>query len=133
MTSNACRYLRNMEIVDVGAQRFWYLIRLATLRLRHAQAQLLRYVRSYRDICNEERNGEPFAEAAEKLDEQIKDALDAFSFDYIVSTVNAGGLTTKIVSECVAVIKTGRPLIGEFQSPMCVPGQLPITRLLCSD
>jgi GNAT superfamily N-acetyltransferase len=108
MTWNACRYLRNMEIVDVGAQRFWYLIRFATLNgLRHAQPQLLRHARSCRDICNEERNCEPFVEAGEKLDEEIEDALDAFSFDYTVSTVNAGGLTTKIVSECVAIIKTG--------------------------
>jgi hypothetical protein len=108
ITWNACRYLRNIEMVEVGAQRFWYLIRIATLNgLRHAQAQLLRDARSCRDICNEERKGEAFVEAREKLDKQINDALDAFSADYLVSKVDAGELTTKVVSTCIAIIKQG--------------------------
>ena len=108
ITWNACRYLRNIEMVEVGAQRFWYLIRIATLNgLRHAQAQLLRDARSCRDICNEERKGEAFVEAREKLDKQINDALDAFSGDYLVSKVDAGELTTKAVSACIGIIKKG--------------------------
>jgi len=108
ITWNACRYLHNIEMVEVGAQRFWYLIRFATLNgLRHAQAQLLRDARSCRDICNEERNGEAFVEAREKLDKQISDALDAFSADYLVGKVDAEELTIKVVSECIAIIKKG--------------------------
>jgi GNAT superfamily N-acetyltransferase len=108
ITWNACRYLRNIEMVEVGAQRFWYLIRITTLNgLRYAQAQLLRDARSCRDIGNVEREGEAFAEAREKLDNQINDALDAFSADYLVGKVDAGELTTKVVSECIAVIKQG--------------------------
>ena len=31
MTWDACRYLRNLELVEIGADRFWSLIRFATL------------------------------------------------------------------------------------------------------
>jgi len=114
ITWNACRYLRNIEMVEVGAQRFWYLIRIATLNgLRHAQAQLLRDARSCRDICNEERKGEAFVEAREKLDKQINDALDAFSADYLVSKVDTGELTIKVVSTCIAIIKKGEAVDWE--------------------
>jgi hypothetical protein len=109
MTWNACRYLRNIEIVEIGAQRFWYLIRIATLNgLRHTLAHLLSDARNCRDICNEERNGEPFVEAREKLEHQIQDALDAFSCDYTVATVKPTELTAKVVSECIEVIKKGK-------------------------
>jgi hypothetical protein len=108
MTWNACRYLRNIEIVQTGAQRFWYLIRLATLNgLRHVQAHLLRDAHSCRDICNEERKGEAFVEACLTLDKQINDALDAFSADYVVGKVDTEELTKKFVSECIAIIKKG--------------------------
>jgi hypothetical protein len=41
ITWNACRYLRNIEMVELGALRFWYLIRITTLNgLRYALAAL---------------------------------------------------------------------------------------------
>jgi hypothetical protein len=124
ITWNACRYLRNIKIVEVGAQRFWCLIRIATLNgLRHAQAHLLRDARSCRDICNEERKGEPFVEAREKLDKQINDALDAFSADYLVSKVDTGELTIKVVSTCIAIIKKGEAV--DWQS---AKRELPLAR-----
>lgn len=108
MTWDACRYLRNIEIVEIGARRFWYLIRFATLNdLRHLQSQLLEDAYHCRDICNEKRNGQTFTDARKKLEEQIADALDAFRDHYVVKTLSPGELTEPILSACVAVIKTG--------------------------
>ena len=77
LTWDACRYLRDLTVVKVGAHRYWALIRFATLNgLQHLQATFLKNARSCQRICNEERMGTAFPEAQRTLEEEIKDALD---------------------------------------------------------
>ena len=77
ITWDACRYLRDLAIVEVGAQRYWSLIRFATLnRLQPLQAEFLKNARYCATICEEKGRGKPFAEAQRKLDDVIRDALE---------------------------------------------------------
>jgi hypothetical protein len=77
LTWNSCRYLRDIEVVEVAARLYWALIRFSALnRLSRSQAQFLERAGQCREICNELRDGKPFPEAQQLLDEQIKDALD---------------------------------------------------------
>jgi hypothetical protein len=77
LTWDSCRYLRDIEVVEVAARLYWALIRFSALnRLSRLQAQFLERAGQCREICNELRDGKPFPEAQQLLDEQIKDALD---------------------------------------------------------
>lgn len=79
LTWDACRYLRDLAIVEIGARRYWSLIRFATRnRLQRLQSECLANARRCVDICKEERRGKSFPEGQLKLEEEIKDALDAF-------------------------------------------------------
>src|SRR5439155_1740113 len=52
MTWDACRYLRDINIVEVAARLYWVLIRFATLnRLRRLQSESLCNARHCRHIC----------------------------------------------------------------------------------
>lgn len=108
---DACRYLRDIRIVGVGARLYWVLIRFATLnRLKRLQAESLHNARYCRHICTEERMGKDFPEGHAKLGETIADALDAFECDYKDYSVKLN--SPKAVSAadfdaCVAIIKTG--------------------------
>jgi hypothetical protein len=76
ITWDACRYLRDLGVVKVAAQRYWALIRFATLnKLVRLQTVFLENARRCRDICNEDRAGRTFPEAWAALDEEIRDAL----------------------------------------------------------
>jgi len=126
MTWDACRYLRSIELVEVGARRFWYLIRYATLNgLQRLQSEFLRDARSCRDICNEERKGKAFTEAGDKLEQEIEDALDAFQADYIVRKVSSAELTLSILRDCVAIIRKGEAV--DWQS---AKRELPLATLV---
>jgi hypothetical protein len=77
LTWNSCRYLRDIEFVEVAARLYWALIRFSALnRLSHLQAQFLERAERCREICNELHDGKPFPEAQQLMDEHIKDALD---------------------------------------------------------
>jgi len=76
MTWDACRYLRNLEIVEIGACRFWTLIRIATLnRLTSLKSRFLEDARHCAEICLESNTKGPFIQGQRLLDEQIRDAL----------------------------------------------------------
>jgi hypothetical protein len=109
MTWDACRYLRNIEVFEVCARLYWYLIRFTTLnRLRSIQSECLHNARYCRDIAMEERGGKPFTEAYKKLGAEIADALDAFECDgYSVTAPATKDLSSLEVSACIAIIKTG--------------------------
>jgi len=109
MTWDACRYLRDMKIVEVGAHLYWVLIRYTTLnRLERLQSEALHNARYCRHICMEERTGKAFPEAHQKLGEEIADALDAFECQgYDVRTPSPKDLNSKDFDACVAIIKTG--------------------------
>jgi hypothetical protein len=69
---DACRYLRDPEIVEVTARRYWSLIRFATLNgLQKLQAEFLKNARNCAEICNEERDGKPLSEGRRYLEERI--------------------------------------------------------------
>src|SRR5271157_24269 len=54
LTWDACRYLRDLVIVDIGAHRYWSLIRFATLNgLQHLQSESVKNARSCAQICME--------------------------------------------------------------------------------
>lgn len=77
ITWDGCRYLRDIEVVEVGSQRYWSLIRFTTLNhLQPLQADFLENARRCAKICGEKREGKAFTEARRKLEKQIKDALD---------------------------------------------------------
>lgn len=109
MTWDACRYLRDIEVVEVCARLYWYLIRLTTLnRLRSLQSECLHNVRYARHMCTEERKGKTFPEAQQKLSWEIRDALDAFECEgYAVTTPAANKLLLSEIAECIAIIKGG--------------------------
>jgi len=74
---DACRYLRDLEVVHVGAKLYWALIRFAALNgLQRLEAIFLENARRCRDICNEVKRGSPFLEAQNILEEEIRDALN---------------------------------------------------------
>ena len=109
MTWDACRYLRDIRVVEVGSRLYWHLIRFTTLnRLRRLQAECLHNARYCRRISMEKRAKKSFAAAYKKLGEDIADALDAFACDgYAVTTPAAKDLTPADLSACIAIIKTG--------------------------
>jgi hypothetical protein len=109
MTWDACRYLRDIEVVEVCARLYWYLIRFSTLnRLRGLQSECLHNVRYARHMCTEERKGKTFPEAQQKLSWEIRDALDAFECEgYAVTTPAANKLGPSEIAACLAIIKTG--------------------------
>ena len=120
MTWDACRYLRDIKIVEVAARLYWVLIRFATLnRLRRLQSESLCNARHCRHICTEERMGKTFPEAHKQLTEAIVDALDAFDCDgYEIKTPSPKDLTSSDLVACVAILKTGdaRLEIGESRA-----------------
>jgi hypothetical protein len=76
ITWDACRYLRDLAVVKIGARRYWALIRFATLNnLLRLQTVFLENAHRCRDICNEDRAGRTFPEAWAALEEEIRDAL----------------------------------------------------------
>jgi hypothetical protein len=109
MTWDACRYLRDIEVVEVCARLYWYLIRLTTLnRLRSLQSECLHNVRYARHMCTGKRKGKTFPEAQQKLSWEIRDALDAFECEgYVVTTPAANKLLPSEITECIAIIKGG--------------------------
>lgn len=108
MTWDASRYLRDINVLEIGAHLYWVLIRYATLNgLEKLKSESLHNARYSRHICMEERRGQTFPEGYKKLGEEIDDALDAFQDDYIVRKLSAGDLTSSILSACVAIIKKG--------------------------
>lgn len=77
ITWDACRYLRDLAVVEVGAQRYWSLIRFTTLNhIQPLQADFLENARYCAKICEEKRKGNAFGEARRNLEKQIEDALD---------------------------------------------------------
>jgi hypothetical protein len=77
ITWDACRYLRDLAVVEVGAQRYWILIRFTTLnRLQGLQVDFLKNARYCAQICEEKHEGMAFTEARRRLEKQIEDALD---------------------------------------------------------
>lgn len=111
LTWDACRYLRDVKIVEVCARLYWVLIRIATLnRLERVQAASLHNARRCRQICMEERKGKSFPEAHKKLGEEIADALNAFDYDckgYQIATPVPRDLSAADCAACVAVLKEG--------------------------
>jgi hypothetical protein len=109
MTWDACRYLRDIKVVEVCAHLYWYLIRLTTLnKLRSLQSECLHNVRYARSRCAEERNGKTFPEAEKKLSWEIRDALDAFECDgYAITPLAAHKLGAAEIDACLAIIKAG--------------------------
>jgi hypothetical protein len=109
MTWDACRYLRDIEVVEVCARLYWYLIRFTALnRLRPLQSECLHNVRYARSRCAEERNGKTFPEAHRKLSWEIRDALDAFECEgYAVTTPAPSKLEPSEIAACLAIIKAG--------------------------
>jgi len=109
MTWDACRYLRNIEVLEVCARLYWYLIRFTTLnRLRSIQSECLHNARYCRHIAMEERKGKAFPEAYKKLGAGIADALDAFECDgYSVTMPAATHLNPSEISASIAIIRTG--------------------------
>ncbi len=74
---DACRYLRDVEVVRVGARRYWALIRFTALNgLRDLETRFLENARRCRDICNEVTRGPAFLEGHNILEDEIRDALD---------------------------------------------------------
>ena len=105
----ACRYLHDLELAELVAQRYWMLIRYATLNeLKHLQSEYLRDARECQRICLEDRTGKAFPEGRKKLGEAIADALDAFDCDgYEVRTVPPGEMNASDLAACVAILKIG--------------------------
>lgn len=108
LTWDACRYLQDINIVEVGARLYWVLIRFATLnRLKRLQTEALHNARRCQYICTERKT---FTEGNAKLCETISDALDAFdcdSKDYAVRLTASKDLTAANLAACVDIIKTG--------------------------
>jgi hypothetical protein len=58
LTWDSCRYLRDIEVVEVAARLYWALIRFSALnRLSRLRAQFLERAGQCREICNELRDG----------------------------------------------------------------------------
>lgn len=77
MTWDACRYLRSLPIVEVGAGLYWYLVRFTKLNdLHKLQSEFLQNARRCQEKCNEPRDGALFAEGWSSLEERLADALD---------------------------------------------------------
>lgn len=109
LTWDACRYLRDMKIVEVGARLYWVLIRISTLnRLERLQSQALNNARSCQNVCLEERMGKAFPEGHQKLGDEITHALDVFECEgYEIKTVPPSNLKPADLAACIAIIKTG--------------------------
>jgi GNAT superfamily N-acetyltransferase len=125
MTWDACRYLRDIEVVEVCARLNWYLIRFTTLnKLRSLQSEGLHNLRYARSMCTEERKGKSFPEAQQKLSWEIRDALDAFECKgYAVTTPAVNKLGPSEIAACLAIIKT-----GEAVDLMSAKRELPLAK-----
>jgi GNAT superfamily N-acetyltransferase len=125
MTWDACRYLRDIEVVEVCARLNWYLIRFTTLnKLRSLQSECLHNLRYARSMCTEERKGKSFPEAQQKLSWEIRDALDAFECKgYAVTTPAVNKLGPSEIAACLAIIKT-----GEAVDLMSAKRELPLAK-----
>jgi hypothetical protein len=89
VTWDACRYLRDIAIVEVGAQRYWSLIRFTTLNsLQPLQEEFLKNARYCARICEEKHRGEPFTDAQRRLEKAIEEALDLEPLPTKKRTVN---------------------------------------------
>jgi predicted GNAT family N-acyltransferase len=109
MTWDACRYLRDVKVAEVGARLYWYLIRFTTLnRLRELQAECLHNARYCQHICMEDRKGATFTEGHQKLDFEIADALDAFECKgYEITSPLPKKMSESDFGACVAMLKKG--------------------------
>jgi GNAT superfamily N-acetyltransferase len=127
MTWDACRYLRDIEVVAVCARLYWYLIRFTTLnKLQRLQSECLHNVRYARSRCAEERNGKTFPEAHRKLSWEIRDALDAFECEgYEVTTPAPSKVGSSEIAACLAIIET-----GEAVDLMSAKRELPLASAL---
>ena len=77
ITWDACRYIRNPALVEIGARRFRMLIRLVAVNhLDRLREKFIEEVRRCEDICSEERRGTAFPEGRKILDDAVRDALD---------------------------------------------------------
>src|SRR5271157_2317787 len=75
MTWDASRYLRDIEVLEIGAHLYWVLIRYATLNgLEKLKTESLHNARYCRHMCMEARGGKIFPEGYKKLGEEIDDA-----------------------------------------------------------
>jgi hypothetical protein len=74
---DACRYVRDIHMVDIAAHRYWYLIRIVALNCcERLEEKFLKNIRDCQKICEEERAGVPFVEARKLLEARISDALN---------------------------------------------------------
>lgn len=74
---DACRYLRDIEVVRIGGRCYHNLIRFTALNgLKALHEEFLGNARRCCEICKEERRGITFPAGLEVLEELIKDALD---------------------------------------------------------
>lgn len=77
LTWNACRYARDLAVVEVWTRRYCLLIRATALnRLERLQSPFLDNARHCQKICKEERNGRAFPEGWKMLEDAINEALD---------------------------------------------------------
>lgn len=77
MTWDACRYARDIQMVTIAAQRYWYLIRIMKLNgPEHLLERFLENIRYCQKICKEKREGLPFTDAEGLLEEAVEHALD---------------------------------------------------------
>lgn len=117
LTWDACRYLRNMNIVKVAARLYWVLVRFATLnQLYQLQAESLHNARHCRQICLEKRMGKAFPEGYRKLGTEIADALNAFDYDckrYKVRTPTPKDVSVADLAACSTIIKKGEAVDWE--------------------
>jgi hypothetical protein len=82
ITWDACRYLHDLKLVEIGAHLYWTLIRVATLnRLQHFQSHCVSRARHCQHICMEGRSGNVFQEGYDRLEQEISDALDVSDSD----------------------------------------------------
>jgi hypothetical protein len=111
ITWDACRYLRDIKVVEVASRLYWVLIRFATLnRMKRLQSEALHNARYCRHICTEERMGKTFPEAHKHLGDAIADALDAFEYGcdgYIVKMPSAKDVSAEEFAVCIDIIKAG--------------------------
>ena len=112
ITWDTCRYLRNMEVLDIAARLYWVLIRYTTLnRLDRLHAEALRNARDCQNLCLEESGGTVFREGYEKLGKEIAHALDAFHCPgYEVRIVPFADLDAREIASCIALIRSGGAL-----------------------
>jgi hypothetical protein len=74
---DAWRYVRDIDMVEIAAHRYWYLIRIVRVnRIERLEERFLKNIRDCQNICDEQRAGLAFVEARELLEKSINDALN---------------------------------------------------------